>query len=55
MQKLALRSQIEAVAAQCRALPPGGEAPQDYVFERIGANAMPEQVRMSELFANATR
>ena len=33
-----------------RALPLGGEAPQDYVFERIGDNSMPEKVRMSELF-----
>jgi predicted dithiol-disulfide oxidoreductase (DUF899 family) len=48
--EIALRAQIEAVAAQRRALPPGGEVPQDYVFERIGANAMPEQVRMSDLF-----
>jgi predicted dithiol-disulfide oxidoreductase (DUF899 family) len=48
--EIALRAQIEAVAAQRRALPPGGTVPQDYVFERIGANRMPERVRMSELF-----
>lgn len=48
--EVALRAQIEAVAEQRRALPPGGEVPQDYVFERIGKNAMPEKVRMSELF-----
>jgi len=48
--EIALRAQIEAVAAQRRALPAGGEVPEDYVFERIGANAMPEKVRMSELF-----
>jgi predicted dithiol-disulfide oxidoreductase (DUF899 family) len=46
----ALRAQAEAVAAQRRALPPGGEVPEDYVFERIGANKLPEKVRMSELF-----
>lgn len=48
--EVALRAQSEAVAAQRRALPPGGEVPEDYVFERIGANFMPEKVRMSELF-----
>jgi predicted dithiol-disulfide oxidoreductase (DUF899 family) len=46
----ALRAQIEAVAAQRRALPPGGAVPEDYVFERIGAHQRPEKVRMSELF-----
>jgi predicted dithiol-disulfide oxidoreductase (DUF899 family) len=50
MPQIALRAQIEAVAARRRALPPGGEVPQDYVFERIGANAMPEKVCMSDLF-----
>lgn len=45
-----LRARIEAVAAQRRALPPGGVVPDDYVFERIGPNMMPEPVRMSELF-----
>jgi len=48
--EIALRAQIEAVAAQRRALPPGGKVPQDYVFERIGASAMPEQVHLSDLF-----
>ena len=33
-----------------RALPLGGEVPQDYVFERIGRTNMPETVKMSELF-----
>ena len=48
--EIALRAQIEAVAAKRRALPLGGEVPEDYVFERIGKNATPEQVKMSELF-----
>lgn len=48
--EIALRRQTEAVAAMRRALPPGGEVPEDFVFERIGANFRPEQVRMSELF-----
>jgi predicted dithiol-disulfide oxidoreductase (DUF899 family) len=48
--EIALRAQIEAVAQQRRQLPPGGEVAEDYVFERIGANLMPEKVKMSELF-----
>jgi len=49
-EEIALRSQIEAVAAQRRAMPLGGEVPEDYVFERIGKNGMPEKVEMSRLF-----
>lgn len=45
-----LRARIEAVAAERRALPPGGVVPQDYVFERIGAYQRPEAVKLSELF-----
>ena len=50
--EIALRRQIEEVAAMRRALPPGGEVPEDYVFERIGANHRPETVRLSELFGD---
>jgi len=46
--EIALRRQIEAVAAQRRALPPGGEVREDYVFEE-GEDARP--IRMSQLFA----
>src|SRR5580658_5764110 len=49
-EEIALRKQIEAVAAKRRSLPPGGKVPEDYVFERIGSNSMPEKVKMSELF-----
>src|ERR1039458_6588244 len=49
-EEIALRSQMEAVAARRRALPSGGEVPQDYVFERIGRNLMPEKVEMSKVF-----
>ena len=48
--EVALRRQTEAVAQMRRALPPGGEVPKDFVFERIGANFRPEQVKLSELF-----
>ncbi|MFI4974547.1 MAG: DUF899 family protein [Caulobacterales bacterium] len=44
-EELELRRHLERVAAQRRALPPGGEVPQDYVFE---GDAGP--VRLSELF-----
>jgi predicted dithiol-disulfide oxidoreductase (DUF899 family) len=50
--EIALRRQIEEVAAMRRALPPGGEVPEDYAFERIGANQWPEKVRLSELFGD---
>jgi hypothetical protein len=33
--EIALRRQMEAVAAQLRALPAGGEVPEDYVFDAI--------------------
>jgi predicted dithiol-disulfide oxidoreductase (DUF899 family) len=48
--EVALRRQTEAAAAMRRALPPGGEVPEDYAFERIGADFRPEQVKLSELF-----
>jgi predicted dithiol-disulfide oxidoreductase (DUF899 family) len=32
--ELALRRQMEAVAAELRALPPGGEVPEDYALTR---------------------
>ena len=46
-----LRRQIEAVAAQRRALPPGGAIPQDYVFAE-GDDARP--VKLSALFGDKT-
>jgi len=49
-EEIALRRQIESVAAKRRALPPGGEVPEDYVFERLGENGMPEKVKISNLF-----
>ena len=44
-RELRLRHEIEAVAAQRRALPPGGPIPEDYAFH--GAE---DEVRFSELF-----
>jgi predicted dithiol-disulfide oxidoreductase (DUF899 family) len=46
-----LRRHVEAVAAQRRRLPLGGEVPTDYTFEEWGAGASrARQVRLSELF-----
>jgi predicted dithiol-disulfide oxidoreductase (DUF899 family) len=48
--EIELRRHTEKVASLRRALPPGGEVPEDYVFERIGAHFRPEKVKMSDLF-----
>jgi predicted dithiol-disulfide oxidoreductase (DUF899 family) len=45
--EIELRRASERVAAQRRALPLGGEVPQDYVFERASDGG---EVRFSELF-----
>lgn len=50
-EEMELRRQVERVAAQRRALPPGGELREDYVFEGAGADGRPARVRLSELFA----
>ena len=44
-----LRRAMERVAAQRRALPPGGAVPQDYVFQEAAAGG--GEVRFSRLFA----
>jgi predicted dithiol-disulfide oxidoreductase (DUF899 family) len=46
--EIELRRAIERVAAQRRALPPGGVVPEDYVFEEAADGGA---VRFSELFA----
>jgi predicted dithiol-disulfide oxidoreductase (DUF899 family) len=47
--EIELRRAVERVAAQRRALPPGGRVPDDYVFEEAGDGG--GSVRFSELFA----
>lgn len=42
--------QMQAITMQRQALPPGGEIPEDYVFDRIGDDGTAATVRMSELF-----
>jgi predicted dithiol-disulfide oxidoreductase (DUF899 family) len=51
--EIALRRQMEAVAAERRALPPGPLV-EDYVFQRIGGDGKPQAVKLSELFAPGT-
>jgi predicted dithiol-disulfide oxidoreductase (DUF899 family) len=49
--EIELRRAIEAVAAQRRELPPGGEVPEDYVFEEAAEGGGTREIRFSELFA----
>jgi predicted dithiol-disulfide oxidoreductase (DUF899 family) len=51
-QEVELVQQLEAVTAQRQSLPPGGEIPEDYAFDRIGDGAA-ATVRMSELFGDS--
>jgi predicted dithiol-disulfide oxidoreductase (DUF899 family) len=50
-QEIELRRAMEAVAARRRDLPPGGEVPEDYVFEGAGDGGAATAVRLSDLFA----
>lgn len=53
--EIALRRNIEEVAALRRQLPKGGEVPQDYIFTQgspdLSDSTTEKKVRMSELFA----
>jgi predicted dithiol-disulfide oxidoreductase (DUF899 family) len=51
-QEIELRRMTEAVAAARRALPPGGEVPEDYVFHGLRPDGAPGDMRLSELFAS---
>ena len=50
-KEIELRRQMEAVADARRELPPGGEVPEDYVFQGEGPDGKPMDVRLSDLFA----
>lgn len=53
--EMALRREAESVARQRRALPPGGQPPEDYRFEEWDAAACGTRaVRLSELFTDGT-
>ena len=51
-REVALRRQMESVAAELRGLPPGGPVPEDYTFDRMGPGDVPETVKMSTLFGD---
>jgi predicted dithiol-disulfide oxidoreductase (DUF899 family) len=50
-QEIQLRRAMEATAAARRDLPPGGVVPEEYVFQGLGADGSPTDLRLSELFA----
>lgn len=50
-KEIELRRATEAVAAARRDLPLGGIVREDYVFEAMGPDDVPRDVRLSELFA----
>ena len=49
-REVALRREMEAVAAEIRALPRGGAVREDYEFDHIDEKGAPAKVRLSELF-----
>ncbi len=53
-REAALRREMEAVAAEIRALPLGGPIREDYEFDHIDAKGKPDKVRLSELFRPGT-
>src|SRR5829696_1538299 len=53
-REVELRREMEAVAEARRALPPGGEVPEDYVFDGVDDTGRPLRVRLSDLFRPGT-
>ena len=53
-EEVALRRATESVAAARRALPPGGEVPEDYSFDGLNQAGQVAKIRLSELFADGT-
>src|SRR5262249_30344634 len=53
-REVALRREMEAVAAEIRALPLGGPVPEGYEFDHSDASGAPAKVRLSELFRPGT-
>ena len=49
-EEIALRRQVERVAARRRALPPGGAVRTDYAFEGLDPDGRPASLKLSELF-----
>ena len=50
-EEVELRRLTEAVAATRRALPPGGEVLENYMFDAEGPDGAPSKVTLAELFA----
>ncbi len=50
-REIELRRAMEGVAEARRELPPGAVVPEDYVFQGVGADGAPTDVRLSALFA----
>lgn len=50
-QEIDLRAAMESVARARRSLPPGGQPPEDYVFQGAGAEGASTDVRLSQLFS----
>lgn len=48
--EIALRAEVERVAAMRRGLPLGGLVKEDYTFEEIGGDGQVRSVKLSELF-----
>lgn len=53
-REVALKREMEAVAAEVRSLPPGGIVPENYEFDHIDAEGASAKVRLSELFRPGT-
>lgn len=53
-REIGLRREMESVAQARRALPPGGEIPEDYVFEELDDDGSVRQVKLSALFQPGT-
>src|SRR5262245_66469542 len=49
-RELHLRREMESVAAELRALPPGGDVPEDYLFDCVGEDGALATAPMSTLF-----
>ena len=50
-----LRGEMESIAVELRSLPPGGEIPEDYVFDRRNVEGVSAHVRMSTFSGASTR
>jgi predicted dithiol-disulfide oxidoreductase (DUF899 family) len=53
-EEIELKRHMERVAAQRRALPPGGLVPENYVFDGLGPDDKRVKLKLSELFAPGT-